>query len=279
MSNKVSSLRTEADWQRERAKCAVASMVGIAIEWYDFFLYGTAAAIVFNKLFFPEFDPLVGTILAFASFAIGFIARPLGGIFFGHYGDRIGRKLVYVVTLLVMGIGTAIVGLLPSYAQVGIWAPILLVTLRVIQGFGLGGAWGGAVLMVVEHAPQNRRGFYGSLAQLGAPLGLVLGTVFFGVFAQLPQDQFLAWGWRVPFLLSILLVIIGLWIRRAVTEFAGFRTNERIWRTGWDSGDRSDHQTPEEHPAFDGCSVCGKWTILYICCICTCIRDTDIAPT
>ena len=193
-------------------------MVGIAIEWYDFFLYGTAAAIVFNKLFFPEFDPLVGTILAFASFAIGFLARPLGGIFFGHYGDRIGRKNIYVATLLVMGIGTAIVGLLPGYAQVGIWAPILLVTLRVIQGFGLGGAWGGAVLMVVEHAPQNRRGFYGSLAQLGATLGLVLGTVFFGIFARLPQDQFLAWGWRIPFLMSILLVIVGLWIRKAVTE-------------------------------------------------------------
>ncbi len=216
MSAKV--LLTEADWRRERTKCAIASMIGIAIEWYDFFLYGTAAAIVFNKLFFPQFDPLVGTILAFASFAIGFIARPLGGVFFGHYGDRIGRKLVYVVTLLVMGIGTAIVGLLPGYDQVGIWAPILLVTLRIIQGFGLGGAWGGAVLMVVEHAPRNRRGFYGSLAQLGATLGLVLGTVVFGVFARLPQDQFLAWGWRIPFLLSILLVIVGLWIRRAVTE-------------------------------------------------------------
>jgi MFS transporter, MHS family, shikimate and dehydroshikimate transport protein len=210
--------QTEAEWQRERVKVALASMVGIAIEWYDFFLYGTAAAIVFNKLFFPEFDPLVGTILAFSSFAIGFVARPVGGVVFGHFGDRIGRKLIYVITLLVMGIGTALVGLLPSYASVVLWAPVLLVTLRVVQGFGLGGAWGGAVLMAVEHAPQQKRGLYGSLAQLGAPLGLVLGTVVFGIFARLPQDQFMSWGWRIPFLLSIVLVFIGLWVRTAVTE-------------------------------------------------------------
>ena len=218
MSDKASFPKTEAEWQRERIRVATASMVGISVEWYDFFLYSTAAAIVFNKLYFPTADPLVGTILAFATFAIGFVARPVGGVFFGHYGDRIGRKGVYIATLLVMGIGTAIIGLLPTYSQVGIWAPILLVSCRLVQGFGLGGAWGGAILMVVEHAPEDRRGFYASLAQLGATVGLVLGTVFFGLFVRLPQDQFLAWGWRIPFLLSFLLVLVALYIRKSVTE-------------------------------------------------------------
>jgi len=218
MTDAVALPKTEAEWQKERIRVATASMVGISVEWYDFFLYSTAAAIVFNKLYFPTADPLVGTILAFATFAIGFVARPVGGVFFGHYGDRIGRKWVYIATLLVMGIGTAIIGLLPTYSQVGIWAPILLVSCRLVQGFGLGGAWGGAILMVVEHAPEDRRGFYASLAQLGATVGLVLGTVFFGLFVRLPQDQFLAWGWRIPFLLSFLLVLVALYIRKSVTE-------------------------------------------------------------
>lgn len=218
MSERNIPFESDAALRRERTKVVLASMVGISIEWYDFFLYGTAAALVFNKLFFPEFDPLVGTILAFATFAVGFCSRPLGGILFGHFGDRIGRKTIYAITLLIMGIGTTVVGLLPSYATLGIWAPILLVTCRVGQGFGLGGAWGGAVLMAVEHAPDNRRGFYGSLAQLGAPLGLVLGTVVFGIFARFPEKQFLSWAWRVPFLLSIVLVAIGLFVRKTVTE-------------------------------------------------------------
>jgi metabolite-proton symporter len=218
MSDKVGSLQSDANLQRERIKAALASMVGITIEWYDFFLYGTAAAIVFNKLFFPQFDPLVGTILAFATFAVGFLTRPIGGIIFGHLGDRIGRKKVYVLTLLVMGVGTTIVGLLPTYETVGIWAPILLLICRLAQGIGLGGAWGGAVLMVAEHAPAHRRGFYASLAQLGVALGLVTGTVVFSIFARYPEDQFLSWAWRVPFLLSFVLVILSLLIQRYVTE-------------------------------------------------------------
>jgi metabolite-proton symporter len=218
MSGNVNLVQDEAALSRERYKVALASMVGIAIEWYDFFLYGTAAALVFNKLFFPEFNPLVGTIVAFATFAVGFLSRPIGGIFFGHLGDRVGRKTIYYVTLLIMGIGTTVVGILPTYASVGIWAPILLVTCRIAQGFGLGGAWGGAVLMAVEHAPSNRRGLYGSLAQLGAPLGLVLGTIVFGWFARYPEKQFLAWAWRIPFLFSIVLVVLGAFVRKTVTE-------------------------------------------------------------
>ena len=181
---------------------ATASMIGTLIEWYDYFLYGTAAALVFNKLFFPSLDPSAGTIAAFATFAIGFIARPIGGIIFGHFGDKTGRKKMLYLSLLIMGIGTALIGVMPTYAQIGIWAPILLVALRLAQGFGLGGNWGGAVLMAVEHAPADRRGFYGSWPQLGAPAGLVLGTLAMMIFAKLPEDQFMSWGWRVPFLIA-----------------------------------------------------------------------------
>jgi metabolite-proton symporter len=223
MSGNLNLPQDEAALSKERSKVLLASMVGIAIEWYDFFLYGTAAALVFNKLFFPQFNPLVGTIVAFATFAVGFLSRPIGGIFFGHLGDRVGRKTIYYVTLLIMGIGTTVVGLLPTYATVGIWAPILLVTCRIAQGFGLGGAWGGAVVMAVEHAPGNRRGLYGSLAQLGAPLGLVLGTVVFGWFARYPEKQFLAWAWRIPFLFSFVLVVLGAFVRNAVTESPIFK--------------------------------------------------------
>lgn len=199
-------------------KVAFASLIGTSIEWYDYFLYGTAAALVFNKLFFPNFDPLVGTILAFATFAVGFIARPIGGIVFGHYGDKIGRKKMLYLTLMIMGIATAIIGLLPTYNSIGIWAPILLVTMRLAQGFGLGGEWGGAVLMAVEHAPANRRGFYGSWPQLGAFIGLLLSTLVFRAVSKMPDAQFLSWGWRVPFLASFLLVIVGVWIRMTIAE-------------------------------------------------------------
>ncbi len=201
---------------------AVASFVGTAIEWYDFFLYGTAAALVFNKLFFPKFDPLVGTLLAFATFAVGFIARPVGGIVFGHYGDRIGRKAMLSLTLLIMGLATFAIGLLPTYAAIGVGAPILLVSLRLLQGFGLGGEWGGAVLMAVEHAPAHRRGFYGSWPQTGAPAGLLLSTGVFSIVSRLPEDAFLSWGWRVPFLLSVLLVGVGAFIRVRLAESPAF---------------------------------------------------------
>jgi len=202
---------------------ALASFVGTAIEWYDFFLYGTAAALVFNKLFFPGFDPLAGTLAAFATFAVGFFARPVGGIVFGHYGDRIGRKAMLVTTLLIMGIATFIIGLLPTYESIGVLAPILLVVMRFLQGFGVGGEWGGAVLMAVEHSPEGRRGFYGSWPQMGVPAGLLLSTVIFTIFSTaLSEEQFLSWGWRVPFLISIVLVGVGLFIRLKIIETPAF---------------------------------------------------------
>jgi metabolite-proton symporter len=201
---------------------AVASFVGTTIEWYDFFLYGTAAALVFNRLFFPTFDPLTGTLAAFGTYAAGFFARPLGGIVIGHYGDRIGRKSMLVLTLVIMGVATFLIGLLPTYEQLGPWAAVGLVVLRLAQGFGVGGEWGGAVLMAVEHAPPGTRGFYGSWPQIGVPAGLVLSTAVFTVFSQMPEAQFLAWGWRVPFLLSALLVVVGLIIRVRILETPAF---------------------------------------------------------
>ena len=204
---------------------AVASLVGTTIEWYDFFLYGTAAALVFNRLFFPTVDPLAGTLYAFGTYAVGFVARPVGGIIVGHYGDRIGRKSMLVLTLVIMGLATFLIGLLPTYEVIGLWAAAALVLLRLAQGFGVGGEWGGAVLMAVEHAPAGSRGFYGSWPQVGVPAGLLLSTAVFSVFSSLPEDQFLSWGWRVPFLLSILLVAVGLVIRVRILETPAF---ERI---------------------------------------------------
>ena len=201
---------------------AVASFIGTTIEWYDFFLYGTAAALVFNRLFFPTFDPLMGTLAAFGTYAVGFVARPVGGIVIGHYGDKIGRKSMLVLTLVVMGVATFLIGLLPTYAQIGPWAAVGLVLLRVAQGFGVGGEWGGAVLMAVEHAPPGTRGYYGSWPQIGVPAGLVISTAVFAVFSRLPEGQFLSWGWRVPFLLSALLVIVGLMIRVRILETPAF---------------------------------------------------------
>jgi len=201
---------------------AFASLIGTTIEWYDFFLYGTAAALVFNRLFFPTFDPLSGTLIAFGTYTVGFVARPFGGIIIGHYGDRIGRKSMLVLTLVVMGVATFLIGLLPTYDQIGPWAAVALVLLRVAQGFGVGGEWGGAVLMAVEHAPRGARGFYGSWPQIGVPAGLLLSTAVFTVFSWMPEDQFLAWGWRVPFLLSIVLVATGLVIRMRILETPAF---------------------------------------------------------
>ncbi len=197
----------------------LACFVGTTIEWYDFFLYGTAAALVFNRLFFPTLDPLAGTLSAYGTFAVGFIARPLGGIVFGHYGDRIGRKTMLVWSLLIMGAATALIGLTPGYDRIGIWAPVVLVVLRFVQGFGVGGEWGGAVLLAVEHSSGGRRGFHGSWPQMGVPAGLLLSTGLFALLsARLPESAFLAWGWRVPFLLSVVLVGIGLFVRLRVLE-------------------------------------------------------------
>src|SRR5262245_36306712 len=208
---------------------AVASMIGTTIEWYDFFLYGTAAALVFNRLFFPTFDPLAGTLAAFGTYAVGFVARPIGGIVIGHYGDRIGRKSMLVLTLVVMGVATFGIGLLPTYAQIGPWAPAALVVLRLAQGFGVGGEWGGAVLVAVEHAPPGQRGLYGSWPRIGVAAGLLLSTAVFAQFARLPESQFLSWGWRVPFLVSLLLVGVGLVIRLRIVETPAFA---RVKATG-----------------------------------------------
>jgi hypothetical protein len=210
-------------------RIALASFVGTAIEWYDFLLYGTAAALVFNRLFFPAFDPLVGTLAAFATFAVGFLSRPLGGALFGHFGDRLGRRSMLVASLLVMGFATATIGLLPTYEQVGALAPLLLIALRFLQGIGLGGEWGAAVLLAVEHAPPGRRGFYGSWPQVGGPAGIVAANGAFAAMATLPEADLLTWGWRVPFLLSLVLVVVGLVVRRALPESPTF---DQIQRAG-----------------------------------------------
>jgi len=198
---------------------ALASFVGTAIEWYDFFLYGTAAALVFGTLFFPDFSDTAGTLAAFSTYAVGFAARPLGGLVFGHFGDRIGRKSMLILSLLIMGVATFLIGLLPTFQSIGVMAPILLVVLRFCQGIGVGGEWGGAVLMAVEHAPEGRRGFYGSWPQMGVPAGLLLANiVFFASTSIFPE----AWAWRVPFLLSIVLVGVGLFIRLKIMESPAF---------------------------------------------------------
>ncbi|GAA4483754.1 MFS transporter [Microbacterium panaciterrae] len=219
----ASATVTRADERRTRRRAISGSVIGTALEWYDFFLYGTAAALVFNHLFFPTLDPLTGTLLAFGSFAVGFIARPIGAIVFGHYGDRVGRKRVLVITLLIMGISTMLIGLLPGYTTVGVLAPIALTVLRFVQGFGLGGEWGGAVLMSLEHGDPRRRGLAASWPQIGVPLGLLLANGVLTLFLWLTDDAaFLAWGWRVPFILSAVLIAIGLWIRLHVTESPEF---------------------------------------------------------
>lgn len=200
-----------------------ASLIGATIEWYDFFLYGVVAGIVLNKLYFPAHDPLVSTLLAYSTFAVGFVTRPLGGVIFGHFGDKIGRKSMLVITLMLMGVATFLIGLVPTYAQIGIAAPLLLLFLRIIQGIGLGGEWGGAVLMAFEYAPPEKRGLYASIPQIGLALGLCIAS---GVVAALSygltEEQFLAWGWRLAFLLSAVLVAVGAYIRLNVMETPEF---------------------------------------------------------
>lgn len=208
-------------------RVVTASFVGTAIEWYDFFLYGTAAALVFNKLFFPNFDETTGTIFSFATYAIGFFARPLGGVICGHYGDRIGRKSMLVTTLMMMGLATFAIGLLPTYETAGILAPALLVFLRFVQGLGVGGEWAGAVLMVVEHAKEEKRGMYASWVQAGVPAGMLLSTGVMSLFNLMPQESFFSWGWRVPFLLGILLTGIGFFIRMQVLESPVFEQSKK----------------------------------------------------
>src|SRR5262245_62590981 len=224
-----------AEAARERRavlEAIVASTIGTTIEWYDFFLYGTTAALVFPRLFFPDFDPVTGLLLSFGTFTAGFVARPLGGILFGHLGDRIGRKSTLVATLLLMGVSTFLIGLLPTFEQAGVLAPILLTALRVLQGIGVGGEWGGAVLLALESGHRGRRGLYASGPQAGVPLGLLASTGVVALFrGLLTREDFLAWGWRVPFFLSALLVIVGLLIRSRITEtplFQQLKRDDRI---------------------------------------------------
>lgn len=204
-------------------RLAAASSIGTALEWYDFTVYNIMAALVFNHVFFPSFDPLVGTILAFSIYAVGYVSRPVGGFIFGHLGDVAGRKAVLITTLVIMGVTTALMGLLPGYASWGIWSPVLLVALRFIQGIALGGEWAGAVLLSMEHGEANKRGRNASFAQVGPSCGTLIGTGFITlVTLALSVDQFQAWGWRIPFLLSLLLVMFGLWLRRGVEETPTF---------------------------------------------------------
>lgn len=203
-------------------KVAFAATLGTIIEWYDFFIYGTMAALVFNKLFFPQADPLVGTLLAFGTSATGFFARPIGALVCGHYGDRVGRKALLLATILTMGIATFCIGLLPTYASIGIWAPILLLLLRIVQGFATGGEWGGAALMTIEFAGDKQRGIWGSLIMVGLLLGLVLASVAFLAFSQMPEESFLSYGWRIPFLVSAALVGLGVYMRLNIGETPAF---------------------------------------------------------
>ena len=214
--------------QQNLRRVVISSLIGAVIEWYDFFLYGVVAGIVFNKIYFPDFDPTVGTVRAFATFAVGFVARPLGGIVFGHFGDKLGRKKMLVLTLEIMGVATVGIGLVPSYETIGIWAPILLVLCRLAQGIGIGGEWGGAVLMAFESAPPHKRAFYGSLPQVGLALGLMLASGVIGLLSFFLSDEaFLAWGWRVAFILSAILVGVGAYIRISVQETQDFSSAKK----------------------------------------------------
>ncbi len=196
----------------------LAGTIGTIIEWYDFLIYGTAAALVFNSQFFPGVDPRIGTLAALGAFAVGFLARPVGGAIFGHFGDRLGRKSMLMLTMIAMGLSTAAIGILPTYGQIGIAAPALLVALRVVQGIALGGEWGGASLMVLEHAPPRRRGLFGSFVQVGFPVGLVTASAVFSLVSLMPEADFKAWGWRIPFIVSVLLIAVGVFVRARLPE-------------------------------------------------------------
>lgn len=215
--------------QRLNYRVLLGSLSGSVIEWFDFLVYGTVAALVFNKIYFPTDDPFLSTILAYVSFSLTFFFRPVGGIIFAHIGDRIGRKKTLFITLMLMGGGTVAIGLLPDFSVIGIWAPILLLLFRILQGIGIGGEWGGALLLAYEYAPKHRRGLYGAVPQMGISLGLLLASGVVALLTLLPEDQFLSWGWRVPFVGSVVLVFIGLWIRNGLDETPEFR---RIRETG-----------------------------------------------
>lgn len=208
--------------ESEVRRVVFASLIGATIEWYDFFLYGVIAGIVFNQLYFPSHDPLVSMVLAYATFAVGFVARPLGGIVFGHFGDKLGRKQMLVLTILIMGVATVLIGVLPTYEQIGVAAPILLLILRIAQGIGIGGEWGGAVLMAYEFAPEDKRGYYASIPQIGLATGLCLSSGVVALLSLLPEEAFMSWGWRTAFIGSVVLIVVGLYIRLKVAETPDF---------------------------------------------------------
>ncbi len=208
---------------RKNKKVLVASLTGSAIEWFDYFLYGTAAALVFNKIFFPMVDPVIGLILSYLSFSLTFFIRPIGGVLFAHIGDRIGRKKTLVLTLSLMGGATVMIGLLPTYEQIGLWAPALLILMRIIQGMVIGGEWGGALLLAYEYAPEKRKGFFGSIPQAGVTIGMLMATFIVSLMTLFSEEDFLSWGWRIPFLLSSVLVLLGLWIRKDIDETPEFK--------------------------------------------------------
>jgi MFS family permease len=208
-----------------------ASLVGSALEWFDYFLYGTAAGLVFNVIMFPKGDPFVSTLLSFSTLAVGFIVRPLGAIYFGALGDRVGRKKVLVITLVLMGVATTLIGFVPTYEMAGVWAPLMLVVLRLLQGFGAGAEFGGAVILTAENAPTHQRGFYGALPGVGVYIGLLLAAATFSILTWLPTESFLSWGWRIPFLLSIVLVAVALFIRLRLSETLAFQELEQSAKT------------------------------------------------
>ncbi|EKM4697088.1 MHS family MFS transporter [Enterobacter roggenkampii] len=208
---------------RKNKKVLIASLTGSAIEWFDYFLYGTAAALVFNKIFFPMVDPVIGLILSYLSFSLTFFIRPIGGLLFAHIGDRIGRKKTLVLTLSLMGGATVMIGLLPTYEMIGLWAPALLILMRIIQGMGIGGEWGGALLLAYEYAPEKRKGFFGSIPQAGVTIGMLMATFIVSLMTLFSEADFLSWGWRIPFLLSSVLVLLGLWIRKDIDETPDFQ--------------------------------------------------------
>ena len=208
---------------RKNKRVLIASLTGSAIEWFDYFLYGNAAALVFNKVFFPMVDPVIGLILAYLSFSLTFFIRPIGGVIFAQIGDRIGRKKTLVLTLSLMGGATVLIGLLPTYEMIGLWAPALLILMRVIQGIGIGGEWGGALLLAYEYAPEKRKGFFGSIPQAGVTIGMLMATFTVSLMTLLSDEAFLSWGWRIPFLLSAVLVLLGLWIRKGIDETPEFK--------------------------------------------------------
>ena len=208
---------------RKNKKVLIASLTGSAIEWFDYFLYGPAAALVFNKIFFPMVDPVIGLILSYLSFSLTFFIRPIGGVLFAHIGDRIGRKKTLVLTLSLMGGATVMIGLLPTYEMIGMWAPALLILMRIIQGMGIGGEWGGALLLAYEYAPEKRKGFFGSIPQAGVTIGMLMATFIVSLMTLFSEEDFLSWGWRIPFLLSSVLVLLGLWIRKDIDETPDFQ--------------------------------------------------------